>query len=520
MIGDYSPDMLKGLLTRCWQDRERFFEGCCCMTTTPSRLGRFAPSLIALMLGCTALSAPAHAGWLFGGDDDSAKTPAAKTAEAPKDPASTKPVPAADIEGNVRQAQMLRLAGNYDEAIHHLSQLMLVASDDARVVGEYGKTMAQMGRAQDAVQFLTRAQQLNGTDWTIYSALGVAYDEIGAQVQAQSAYQRALSLKPGEASVLNNYALSRLLAHDPQTARRLAAEARASGGDADPKIRRNLAMIDEMAPAQKGADEKAPEDKAPEKSSIVPPQPTVAETERPAPAPAPAPAKASASSAPVPVKATAGAAPTPAKPEIAKATAPVSTPHAVSVSALPPASAPVATAAPRPITPHVQDSAIAAAHPAAPAPRGVVMQKVPVDPLAGPVAHKAAQDPHAVAVAQPAKEMPKAETARTETPKPQLAKAEKPGPAKPAPVKPQVAKAQAARSAKPETQKPEVAKPQLARMEAPKPAPAKSQGSRMAEASEKNSDKVADKIAGKPDAKAKINDKNAVPALRLSANAY
>ena len=114
---------------------------------------------------------------------------------------------------------MLRLAGNYSEAINHLSQLMLVAADDPRVVSEYGKTLVAMGRADEAEKFLTRAQQLQPNDWTIYSALGVAYDQIGNQKEAQANYERALALKPGEPSVLSNYALSRMLAKDPTMAR-------------------------------------------------------------------------------------------------------------------------------------------------------------------------------------------------------------------------------------------------------------------------------------------------------------
>ena len=98
--------------------------------------------------------------------------------------------------------------------MHILSQLMLVASDDPRVVSEYGKTLAQKGRAQEAVQFLTRASELQPNDWTLYSALGVAYDQLGNQSAARIAYEHALTLQPGEASVLNNYALSRMLAND------------------------------------------------------------------------------------------------------------------------------------------------------------------------------------------------------------------------------------------------------------------------------------------------------------------
>jgi len=203
---------------------------------------RKAPLAVALMLGCAAL--PAQAGW-FSSDDK----PAQKTEKAAAKPAAEQSgAVATNLEDSIRQAQMLRLAAQYPEAIKHLSQLMMVASDDPRIISEYGKTLASMGRASDAVNFLTRAQQLQPGDWTIYSAMGVAYDQLGDQKNAQDAYEHALSIKPDEPSVLSNYALSRMLAKDPDMARKLAARAESAGGAGDVKIVRNIAMIRSLAP--------------------------------------------------------------------------------------------------------------------------------------------------------------------------------------------------------------------------------------------------------------------------------
>ena len=214
---------------------------------------RKAPLAIALMLGCAAL--PAQAGW-FSSDGKPAQKaeskpaggqPAASAANLPEANLPATNLPATNLEDSIRQAQLLRLAAQYPEAIKHLSQLMMVASDDPRVISEYGKTLASMGRASDAVNFLTRAQQLQPTDWTIYSAIGVAYDQLGDQKNAQDAYEHALSLKPDEPSVLSNYAFSRMLAKDPEMARKLAARAESAGGANDVKIARNIAMIRSLA---------------------------------------------------------------------------------------------------------------------------------------------------------------------------------------------------------------------------------------------------------------------------------
>ena len=194
------------------------------------------------MLGCSALAVPAHAGWF-----DSDSKPAAKS-DAKVDAKNAAAQPATSLDDSIRQAQMLRLAGSYPEAIKHLSQLMMVAGDDPRIISEYGKTLAAMGRPTDAVNFLTRAQQLQPGDWTVYSALGVAYDQLGDQNNAQLNYEQALKINPEEPSILSNYALSRMLAKDPDKARALVARAEKAGGGKDAIIGRNIAMIRSMAP--------------------------------------------------------------------------------------------------------------------------------------------------------------------------------------------------------------------------------------------------------------------------------
>jgi Flp pilus assembly protein TadD len=274
---------------------------------------RFAPSLVAFLLGCSMLSSAAQAGWFI--SDSKPATAAAKTDD------KTQPQPAATLDDSVRQAQMLRLAGNYTEALNHLSQLMLVAADDPRVVSEYGKTLVTMGRADEAEKFLTRAQQLQPNDWTIYSALGVAYDQIGSPHEAQVSYERALALKPGEPSVLSNYALSRMLAKDPDMARKLADRADIANAAAhDDKIARDIALIRSTAP--------------------------VADTfavNTPAPSPTPI-----------------------AAPHMAVAAAPLAPPRPIAANSV--------------IQAQPQVSQMLNQQP-----RGVVMQAVPVDPLAGPV---------------------------------------------------------------------------------------------------------------------------------------
>ncbi len=282
-----------------------------------------------------------------------------------------------NLDQAVHNAQVERASGKLSDATRSLSQLMLVAPDDARVVGEYGKLLVQEGQAHDGVQFLHRAIELAADDWTLYSALGVAYDEIGDARSAGFAYQHALALKPGEPVILNNIALSRFAIGDLKGAHEMLIAAQAAGGT-DAEIAQNLSMVEAKMPAAKAA-------------AAIP------VAAKPVSAPKSAPVAASTAAVVAPKPAT------------------------VEVAALPDAKQPVAANG---------------------APRNIVMQAVPKDPLAGPTAAKKWAK-HKVAVVHPTATV----TAASATPaKPVTATTVATTPAKPVTaVKP----ATAAQAAKP-----------------------------------------------------------------------
>jgi Flp pilus assembly protein TadD len=147
------------------------------------------------------------------------------------------------LGGEIANAHTLRVSGDYAEAAKSFGQLMLVAPDDPQIVSEYGKTLVQQDRPADAMPFLKRSLELQANDWTVYSAIGVAYDQLDDHAHARLAYEHALSLKPGAPQILNNFAVSRMMAGDLEGARRLFAQASPSS---DPKIAANLAVLASM----------------------------------------------------------------------------------------------------------------------------------------------------------------------------------------------------------------------------------------------------------------------------------
>ena len=330
-------------------------------------------------------------------DTPAAAPPPAKTADAtPDQNANFMPDAHEDVatlakrlpgtlDGEIRRAQLLRMKGDYDEAARSLAQLMLVEPDDGRVVGEYGKVLEQQGHSREALPFLKRAAQLAPNEWSVQSALGVAYDQVDDHADARTAYERALAVKPGEGSVLNNYAVSRMLAGDYAAAKRLFAQAEANGA-ANPKIAGNLEKL--AALAAQTAPQPVP---APHVSPAVPAHATaavVASKSNPVVTPAPQ---------------------QPAPPHLAASSVPVKG-NAVVVASVPPAPHAVA-----PVPASTKDGTPqAAVRVAVAAPKAlggqVVMQRVPHDPLAGPVHPAPAKLAANVRKPQPAAKKPEAET--------------------------------------------------------------------------------------------------------------
>ena len=155
----------------------------------------------------------------------------------------------ANLEAAIRDAQALRKAGDLAGAAKSLGQLVLIAPDNAVVLGEYGKNLAAQGRSDDALAFLDRAIELQPADWTLYSAQGMAYDQKANYPAAQASYARALALKPGEPTILNNAALSYMQAGDLNSAEKLLLQAPPGSPDY-PRIAQNLSLVQSLRAAQ------------------------------------------------------------------------------------------------------------------------------------------------------------------------------------------------------------------------------------------------------------------------------
>ena len=113
---------------------------------------------------------------------------------------------------------------------------------DFDVLGAYGKALADDGQFEQAKAVLARSYTPERPDWTIMSVQGTVADRLGDHQNAQTFYQGALKIAPGEPNVLTNlglsYALTRQLPDAEAALREACANPRA-----DARMRQNLALV-------------------------------------------------------------------------------------------------------------------------------------------------------------------------------------------------------------------------------------------------------------------------------------
>ena len=106
------------------------------------------------------------------------------------------------------------------------------------MLAEAGKAKLAAGKLTDAVDLLQRAVAADGKEWRMRSALGLAYDRLGDYDSADGSYKAALALAPDNASILNNYGMSRAMANDLGGARTLLQRAVAAAQRRCPRAAR------------------------------------------------------------------------------------------------------------------------------------------------------------------------------------------------------------------------------------------------------------------------------------------
>lgn len=139
-------------------------------------------------------------------------------------------------------AAALRLDGRTDQAVAVLGKGKLEHPNDDELSAAYGKALADNGDFEQALAVIQSVQKPDRPDWRLYSAEGAILDQMGRPAVARERYAKALEIAPGEPTVLNNLALSHLLAGEMEEAERILREA-AAAPTATSRVRQNLALV-------------------------------------------------------------------------------------------------------------------------------------------------------------------------------------------------------------------------------------------------------------------------------------
>lgn len=145
-------------------------------------------------------------------------------------------------DASLNYAAALLRVGRTDQSVAVLQKTVIYHPDDRDVLASYGKSLAAAGKFDIAIETIRRAQTPDRPDWRLMSAEAAILDQVGRNAEARQLYSRALTLSPGEPSVLSNYGMSYVLTGELPKAEKLLREAIMAQG-ADSRVRQNLALV-------------------------------------------------------------------------------------------------------------------------------------------------------------------------------------------------------------------------------------------------------------------------------------
>jgi Flp pilus assembly protein TadD len=167
------------------------------------------------------------------------------------------------------RAEELRAAGKPIQALSRLAEAHQRYPDDAAIASAYGRVALLLGHDAVAAPLLAQAVAANPRDWRALSGQGVLESRRGRLPDARRALVQAHMVSAGEAVILNNLAVSHLLAGEVAAAASLLRQGLASPDlrpDHERRLKRNLALAlaveGRFVEADRLAGEKMPRDLA------------------------------------------------------------------------------------------------------------------------------------------------------------------------------------------------------------------------------------------------------------------
>ncbi len=160
---------------------------------------------------------------------------------APKTGAKTYP----SANAAILAARAKRRNQGPEAAYELLKDAETAFANDPGVIRELGLLALETGRPRDAEWRLRTAIARSKADWKTYSALGSSLAAQDRHVEARAAFSTALKMAPDNLAVINNLAMSHVMAGDLAKAENLlrGAERYAGARGQSSQIRQNLALV-------------------------------------------------------------------------------------------------------------------------------------------------------------------------------------------------------------------------------------------------------------------------------------
>jgi Flp pilus assembly protein TadD len=142
----------------------------------------------------------------------------------------------------IAYARALHALDQNAQAVAVLQGLAIQFPEDMKVLGAYGKALADAGRLKEAADILAKAHTPERPDWSVLSTQGTIADQLNEHEQARAYYDQALKIRPDDPTVLSNLGLSYALSQQlPRAEETLLLAARQP--TADQRVRQNLALV-------------------------------------------------------------------------------------------------------------------------------------------------------------------------------------------------------------------------------------------------------------------------------------
>ena len=147
-----------------------------------------------------------------------------------------------DAQTAINYAKNLKALGEKQQALAVLQQTSTFHGANRSLNAEYGRLALEFDQVSLAQKLLEQADDPTNPDWRVISARGTALAKQGIYRDAIPLYQRALTLAPNEASILNNLAMAHAMVGEADKAEPLLKRAAANGGH-QARVSQNLSLV-------------------------------------------------------------------------------------------------------------------------------------------------------------------------------------------------------------------------------------------------------------------------------------